>query len=158
QLVNASDGYQIWSDRYDRDIDDVFAVQDEIARAIVDKLTEKLGGYAGMPLVKRATEDLDAYNLYLQGRYHWARRGASLKKAVEYFEQAIARDPSYALAYAGLADAYGVLGIYGLITPAEAASKAKPAAAQAVALDDSSAEAHRSMAAYRVSFEWDLAS
>jgi len=157
QLVNASDGYQIWSDRYDRDMDDVFAVQDELARAIVGKLTEKLGGYAGMPLVKRSTDDLDAYNLYLQGRYHWARRGASLTKAVEYFEQAIKRDPSYGLAYAGLADAYGVLGIYGFITPAEAASKARPAAARAVALDDSLAEAHRSMAAYRVSFEWDLA-
>jgi eukaryotic-like serine/threonine-protein kinase len=157
QLVNASDGYQLWSDRYDREIDDVFAVQDEIARAIVGKLTERLGGHAAVPLVKRPTEDLDAYNLYLQGRYYWARRGGFLKKAVECFEQAIARDPSYAHAYAGLADAYGVLGIYGLIPPAEAARKAKPAAAQAVALDDTLAEAHRSMAAYRVSFEWDLA-
>ena len=131
-------------------------VQDEIARAIVDKLTEKLGGHAAGPLVKRPTDDLDAYNLYLQGRYYWARRGGFLRKAVECFEQAIARDPAYAHAYAGLADAYGVLGIYGLITPAEAASKAKPAAARAVALDDTLAEAHRSMAAYRVSFEWDL--
>src|SRR5204862_1828793 len=72
QLVNTGDGYHLWSDRYDREIDDVFAVQDEIARAIVDKLTEKLGGHAQAPLVKRPTEDLEAYNLYLQGRYFWA--------------------------------------------------------------------------------------
>jgi TolB-like protein/Tfp pilus assembly protein PilF len=157
QLVNTSDGYHLWSDRYDREIDDVFAVQDEIARAIVDKLTERLGGHADdAPLVKRPTGDLDAYNLYLQGRYHWARRGESLRKAVECFEQAIDRDPSYTQAYAGLADSYGVMGIYGLIPPTEAASKAGPAAELAVALDETLAEAHRSMAAYRVSFEWDL--
>ena len=156
QLVNTSDGYQLWSDRYDRDMDDVFAVQDEIARAIVAKLTEKLGGQAEVPVVKRPTEDLDAYNLYLQGRYYWARRGAFLRKAVECFEQAIDRDSSYARAYAGLADSYGVMGIYGLIPPTEAAAKAGPAAELAVALDDTLAEAHRSMAAYRVSFEWDL--
>ncbi len=156
QLVNTSDGYHLWSDRYDREIDDVFAVQDEIARAIVDKLTEKLGGHAEVPLVKRPTDDLDAYHLYLQGRYYWARRGGFLRKAVECFEQAIERDPSYTRAYAGLADSYGVMGIYGLITPTEAASKAGPAAELAVALDETLAEAHRSMAAYRVSFEWDL--
>jgi serine/threonine protein kinase len=156
QLVNATDGYHLWSERYDRETDDIFGVQDEIALAIVAKLTEKLGGLAPVPRVKRPTEDLDAYHLYLQGRYYWARRGGFLRKAVECFEQAIARDESYAQAYAGLADAYGVLGIYGLITPAEAASKAKPAAARAVALGETLAETHRSMAAYKVSFEWDL--
>jgi serine/threonine-protein kinase len=157
QLVNASDGYHLWSERYDREAEDIFGVQDEIARAIVTKLTEKLGGQAPVPHVKRPTEDLDAYHLYLQGRYYWARRGGFLTRAVECFQQAIARDASYAQAYAGLADAYGVLGIYGLITPAEAARQAKPAAARAVALGDALAETHRSMAAYKVSFEWDLA-
>jgi TolB-like protein/predicted Ser/Thr protein kinase len=157
QLVNVTDGYHLWSERYDRETDDIFGVQDEIAVAIVAKLTERLGGLAPVPRVKRPTEDLDAYHLYLQGRYYWARRGGFLRKAVECFEQAIARDESYAQAYAGLADAYGVLGIYGLITPAEAASKAKPAAARAVALGETLAETHRSMAAYKVSFEWDLA-
>ena len=88
QLIDVANGYHLWSEKFDREMDDVFAVQDEIARAIVDKLTEKLGGgHAEAPLVKRPTEDLEAYNLYLQGRYYWARRGGFLRKAVECFEQ-----------------------------------------------------------------------
>src|SRR5205814_5801434 len=85
QLVNTEDGSNLWSERYDRDMDDVFAVQDEIARAIVEKLKVRLApdGQTEAPLIKRATTDLEAYNLYLQGRYYWARRGGFLRKAVD---------------------------------------------------------------------------
>jgi len=157
QLVNASDGYHIWAERYDRDADDVFAVQDEIARTIVQKLKVKLSGAdADGPVVKHATNDLEAYHLYLQGRYYWARRGGFLEKAADCFARAIERDPSCAQAHAGLADAYGVLGIYGVLPPAEAAGKARPAAERALALQETLAEAHRSLAVLNVSFEWDL--
>lgn len=156
QLVSASDGYQLWSERYDRDSDDVFAVQDEIARAVVEKLKVKLSGDA--PVVKHVTDDFAAYQLYLQGRYFWARRGVFLEKAADCFARAIEQDPSCAQAHAGLADAYGVLGIYGALSPSEAALKAKPAAERALALEDSLAEAHRSLAVINVSFEWDLVS
>src|SRR5207253_10606604 len=155
---NTADGSNLWSERYDRDMDDVFAVQDEIARAIVEKLKVKLGAQeAEAPLIKRAATDLEAYNLYLQGRYYWARRGGFLPKAVDCFAQAIEKDPQYAHAHAGLADAYGVLGIYGILSPEEAAHKARPAAERALVLDGSLAEAHRSLAVISVSFEWDLA-
>jgi serine/threonine protein kinase/Tfp pilus assembly protein PilF len=156
QLVNTSDGYHIWAERYDRDADDVFAVQDDIARAIVDKLKVKLVGDGGAPVVKHATSDLEAYHLYLQGRYYWARRGGFLEKAVECFARAIDHDPNCAQAYAGLADAYGVLGVCGALPPAEAAGKARPAAARAIALQETLAEAHRSLAVLNVSFDWDL--
>jgi serine/threonine protein kinase len=157
QLVNSSDGYQIWSERYDRDMDDVFAVQDEIARTIVAKLKVRLTGDPDAPLVRHRTRDLEAYNLYLKGRYHWSRRGEFLSRAVECFTRAIALDPSYAQAYAGLADSYGVLGIYGILSSIEAAEKARPAAERALVLDDTLAEVHRSLAAICVSFDWDLA-
>jgi len=157
QLVNASDGYHIWAERYDRDADDVFAVQDEIARTIVQKLKVKLTGTEpDAPIVKHATNNLEAYHLYLQGRYYWSRRGGFLEKAADCFARAIERDPSCAQAHAGLADAYGVLGIYGVLPPAEAAEKARPAAERALALQETLAEAHRSLAVLNVSFEWDL--
>ena len=158
QLVNASDGYQLWSERYDRDIDDVFAVQDEIARAIVDKLKVKLSGDASAPLVKRQTDNLDAYNRYLQGRYYWTRRYSGFfEKAVEYFEQAIAEDPSYAPAYAGLADAHSVMGLYGLAPPTVAFPKARTAAERALALDPLLAEAHQALGLIQHRFGWDWA-
>jgi serine/threonine-protein kinase len=157
QLVNTTDGYHVWSERYDRDADDVFAVQDDIARAVVEKLKVKLTPDAETPMVKHGTADLDAYHLYLQGRYCWCRRGGFLEKAVDCFARAIERDPSYAQAHAGLADAYGVLGIYGVLPPADAARKARPAAERALALDNTLAEAHRSLAVIHVSFEWNLA-
>ena len=156
QLVNAGDGFHLWSERYDRDADDIFAVQDDIARAVVEKLKVKLAGGAS-PMVKHATKDLEAYHLYLQGRYFWSRRGGFVERAVDCFARAIERDPSCAQAHAGLADAYGVLGIQGVLPPAEAAKKARPAAERALALDETLAEAHRSLAVISVSFEWDLA-
>ena len=127
QLIDVNDGHHLWSERYDRDLDDVFAVQDEIARAIVAKLQVTLRGDARQTLVTRPTDDLEAYSLYLQGRYYWARRAEGfLQHAIACFEQAIAKDASYALAHAGLADAYSVLGIYGVLETRVAWAKARP--------------------------------
>jgi tetratricopeptide (TPR) repeat protein len=138
-------------------MDDVFAVQDEIAKAIVDKLKVKLRGEPDRPLVKPHTDDLEAYNLYLQGRYYWSRRYAGfLQRALECFEQAIARDPLYAMAHAGLADAYSVLGIYDVLPPRVAFGKAKRAAQQAISLDGGLAEAHSAMAMVQLFFDWDF--
>lgn len=152
-------GYHLWSERYDRDLDDVFAVQDEIARAIVDKLKVKLAGDGEASLVKRPTHDLDAYHLYLQGRHAWlSRRDAEgLRRAIECFEQAISRDPAYAIAHAGLADVYSAMGTYDLMAPREAFGKGKPAAERAVALDGELAEAHYALASVRTFFDWDFA-
>ena len=156
QLISTSDGYHLWSERYDRDMGDVFAVQDEIARAVVEKLKVKLLGAADAPLVKRPTDDLEAYNLYLKGRYYWSRRYKGFfDKAVECFEQAIAQDPSCAPAQAGLADGYTVLALYGFMSPAEARARALPAAQKAIDLDDSLDEAHRSMGLVQWILEWD---
>src|SRR5207244_12300201 len=116
QLVKVADGYHLWSEQYDREMPDVFAIQDEIARAIATRLQVALGGDEA-PLVTPATGNLDAYHLYLKGRYYLAQRGLGLKKALECFDQALALDPQYALAYAGLADACTVLAQYGLAPP-----------------------------------------
>jgi serine/threonine-protein kinase len=158
QLVNVADGYHLWSERYDRELDDVFAVQEEIARRIVEKLKLQLGDEPNRWLVKRQTKSIDAYNLYLQGRYYWSRRYAGfLQRAIDCFEQAIARDPSYALAYAGLAEAFCLLGVYAILPAAVAIAKAKPLAERAIALDPGSSEAHEAMALVRWYFDWDYA-
>jgi adenylate cyclase len=105
QLINVADGYHLWSERYDREMKDVFDVQDEITLAIVDALRVKLLGDEKQAVLKRHTDDTEAYQLYLKGRYYWNKRTAEgFEKALECFEEAIARDSNYALAYAGLAD------------------------------------------------------
>src|SRR6266700_3398133 len=119
QLVKVADGYHLWSERYDREMPDVFAIQDEIAKAIANRLRVTLGE-DGAPLVTPATGNLDAYHLYLKGRYYLAQRGLGLKKALECFDQALALDPNYALAYAGLADACTVLAEDGVAPPRRA--------------------------------------
>ncbi|MGH7514720.1 MAG: protein kinase domain-containing protein [Gemmatimonadales bacterium] len=153
QLVNVADGYQLWSERYDREMADVFAIQDDIAQAIVDRLKVKLFGGEAAPLVKRGTDDLDAYNLYIKGRHFWNQR--ALPKALECFQQAIARDPKYARAHAGVADVHAYLGHYGLMPTTLAAPNAIAAAEQAVALDESLADAHVSLGVTRLFFSWD---
>jgi adenylate cyclase len=108
QLIDVNDGHHLWSERYYREMTDVFEVQDEITAAIVDKLRPKLLG-ARSPSAARHSEDPEAYALYLKGRHHWGRRPAGTMEAIAYFEQAAKRDPTYALAYTGLADAYNTL-------------------------------------------------
>ncbi len=154
QLINASDGYHIWSERYDREMTDVFAIQDEIAEAIVATLKVKLVGGEEAPLVKRGTDDLEAYHLYLKGRHFWNQRGPH--KAIEYFEQAIDKDPHFAHAYAGIADAVCVLGHYGFYPSRDAFAKAKASAERAIAIDNELAEAHHALASTEMYFGWDL--
>jgi serine/threonine protein kinase/Tfp pilus assembly protein PilF len=141
QLVKASDGYHLWSQRFDREMTDVFAIQDEISQAIVDMLRVRLTG--DRPLVKRHTENVEAYYLYLRGHHCLLRvTGESLTKGKEYLEQAIAHDPNYALAYAGIAEYYCLSAWWGFISPKEALPKAKAAALEALGRDDMLAEAH----------------
>ena len=155
QLINVVDGYQIWSDRYDRDLQDVFAIQDEISLALVDRLRVKLIGEEREMIVQRYTEDREAYTLYLQGRYFWnCRTEDDLKTAVNYFERSFECDPDYPLPYAGLADAYTMLCGYAVVSAAEAGLKAKTAAARAMALNPGLSEARVSAGLTEMFFDW----
>ena len=155
QLVNVSDGYQLWSERYDRQLDDVFAVQDDIARAIVEKLKVKLIGGEDDRLVRRTT-NVEAYQVYLQGRYFFARRHKDgLERAVDCFSRAVALDPGFAPAYAGLAEALGAVGFWSTVPPRPVRAKAVQAAARAVALDDSLADTHRATAMVHTWVDWN---
>jgi len=156
QLINVADGYHLWSDKYDRNIEDIFAIQDEISLAIVDRLKVKLLKEEKAKLVKRFTENQEAYNLYLKGRYFWNRRyEGGLQKGIEFFQQAIEKDPLYALAYVGMADCYILLGHFGWLPPKEAYPRARTAAEKALEIDDKLAEAHTSMGWIRTFYDWD---
>lgn len=154
QLVDARTGFQVWSERYDRQMEDIFELQDDIARAITERLKVSLG--AGL---RRSTSDLEAYELYLKGRYYWAQRPQGIGKAIEYFERAIDQDPNYARARAGLADCYVTLGSWenGTMAPIEAMAKAKEAAGKALELDERLAEAHTTLAYRTTHHDWDWA-
>ena len=154
QLVKVGDGYHLWSERYDREMTDVFAMQDEIAKAIANRLQVTLGGEE-TPLVTPATGNLDAYHLYLKGRYYLAQRGLGLKKALECFDQALALDPNYALAHAGLADACAVLAQYGLARPNVLQPKARAAVQRALDLAPDVAEVYCASGALDFICEWD---
>ncbi len=159
ELVGVREGYQVWAESYDRDLADVFAIQEDIARRIADSLRLRLlgpgaGGHTGARSLK-----IEAYNFYLRGRYHWNNRPAGLKKALEYFEQACAVDPGYALAHAGVADCCATLGSWesGAIHPSEAFPKAARAARRALELDPALGEAHTALAYIALHYEWDRA-
>lgn len=155
QLVNVQDGFHLWSERYDREVKDVFEIQDEIASAIVTTLKAKLDIGQAAPLVKRQTADIEAYHLYLNGRYHWnTRRKGDLEKAVAFFEQAIERDRSYALAHAAMADAYNMIGVYAFLPPKVAFDRSKADAMRALAIDESVGEAHAALGCARFYFDW----
>jgi TolB-like protein len=145
QLVNAADGYHLWSERYDRELKDVFAIQEEIAQAIAQRLKitfpwgEKL-------LIRPGTPNLEAYQSYVKGRALLYKRGRAIRRALASCQRAVDLDPNYALAWAGLADCYTILGIYGLAAPDISMPKAAEAARRAVALDSSLAEGHSALA------------
>ena len=158
QLVNVADGYHLWSERYDREMEDVFAIQEEISLSIVDKLKVKLLKEEKVKLGKRYTDNPEAYNLYLKGRYFWDRRyEGGLQKAVECFQEAIDKDPLYALAYTGIADCYNQFGLWSFLHPKEAYSKAKVACAKALEIDDTLAEAYGSLGWIKTFYDWDWA-
>jgi len=146
QLINALTDAHLWADTYDRKLTDIFAVESEIAKTIADTLQARLTGSEKTEMSKKPTEDPEAYEFYLKGRFFWNKRtGIDLRKAIEYFNQAVARDPNYALAYVGLADSYLLLPNYGSTSSQEALPPARTAAKKALALDDSLAEAHASL-------------
>ena len=157
QLINTADGFHMWSDRYDREMDDIFLIQDEMASAIVNELKGQLLEGSDAPLVRPPTVDVEAYNLYLKGRYCLNQRTEeTLNNAVSLFEDAIARDPGYAGAYGGLADGLTLLGPAGY-GPAhvDVLSRARAAALRAIELDDRSAEAHEALGFLRFRVDWD---
>jgi serine/threonine-protein kinase len=156
QLVNASDGYQLWSQAYDRELTDVFTVQEEIARAIVAALRVKLGVAEGAALSAAPTRDVEAYDLYLKGRFAWNQRtAAAMTEAVKYLEQAVARDSGFARAWAALADAYILLVPYAGASRETTWPKARTAAQRALALDSTLAEAHTALAYGTMIYAWD---
>jgi TolB-like protein/Tol biopolymer transport system component/Tfp pilus assembly protein PilF len=159
QLVSASDGFHIWSGQYDRELSDIFAVQEEITLAIVDSLKLKLLEDQRTNVLRRYTENTQAYSLYLRGRFSWNKRTTEdVIRAIRYFEEAIDLDPNYALAYTGIADCYSASGFsYDLGLPAgEVISRAKSAAAKAFEIDETLAEAQTSLAYAELLFDWDF--
>ncbi len=144
QLVNAADGYHLWSERFDRDIQDIFAIQDEIATAIARTLELKLAPHRPN-VVRRPTDSIEAYDQYVKGRYHLNRRGAGVERALHCFQQAVKADARYAVAHAAIADCYNLLGWYRHLPPGESFPRAIAAARQALAEDPESAEALTSL-------------
>ena len=155
QLVYASTGYNLWSETYQRKMKDVFGIQEEISRSIVDALRIQLAGEHQAPLVRRTSRNFEAYHFYLQGRYHWKKlTEQGLQKAVECFEAALAQDRDYAQACAGSSYAYSLAGFYGAFNPKKLIPKAKAAALAAVELDDTLPEAHAALGLARF-LAWD---
>ena len=156
QLSDVTDGFRMWSERYDREIDDVFAVQDEIAAAIAEKLKSTLLQNQVLS-TQRAPESVAAYEAYLKGRALLYRRGSSVKPGLEMMEQALRLDPEYGLAWAGIADTYSILGYFGQVSPAVARTKGGEAAAKALHFAHELAESHCALAMQLLMFEWDWA-
>jgi len=156
QLISTADGNYVWSESYNRKLEDVFAIQDEIAREIVKALKITLLGEKEASLIKSYTGNTEAYQAYLRGRFYWNKRTEeAMRKSIEYFEQAIEKDSSYALAYVGIADSYITLYEWLILPAKETFPKAKEAAVKALEIDDSLGEAHNSLAAVKRDFDWD---
>src|SRR5207248_39568 len=157
QLIQTSDGNHEWSDTYDREMQDIFAVRSEVAQKVAETLKVRLFGEEKRKIDKKPTENLEAYNLYRQGRFYADKLSEEgMAKARPLFEQAIEKDPHFALAYTGLADNY-VVSADAIIPPREAFSKAKEAALKAIEMDDSLAEAHASLGLVHYHYDWDWA-
>ena len=157
RLIETCTGFHLWSETYDRQIEDLFAIQEEISRAIVDNLRIKLIQPAVDRPIARSPSNLEAYNLYLKGRFHWNKRTREgLERAIRYFQEALAIEPKFAAGYAGLADAYTLLADHGLAPPT-VMSQAKAAALRALELDPELGEAHTSLALILSHYEWQWA-
>jgi tetratricopeptide (TPR) repeat protein len=157
QLVNTQSEEQLWTETYDRDLQDVFSLQSEIARQVANALELTFGIREGSQL-QQQTQNPEAYSFYLKGRYHWNKRTETeINRAIKYFEEAIGRDSNYALAYAGLADCYSILGYYGFRRANVMFPRARGLAEKALSLDANLAEAHASLgqALMQYYFEWD---
>src|SRR5262245_10291141 len=156
QLIDARSNKLIWAEQYERKMSDLLATQREIAASIAQKLQVKLAGNE-KGITKKYTNSNEAYQSYLRGRFYWNKRNAdALKKSIEYFNQAIEQDPNFALAYAGLADSYGVLPYYSGASPEQSIPKAKAAARKALEIDDSLAEAHAALGYELCVYDWNF--
>jgi len=158
ELVDVKTGTQIWAGQFNRHVEDVLAIQSDLSREISENLRLNLTGDERQRLARLSTEDAEAYQVYLKGRYYWNKRNPeAVQKAVRYFEQAISEDPAYALAYAGLADAYIYLSFFNVVSPRDAMPRAKSASLKALEMDGHSAEAHVSLGYISYSYDWDWA-
>ena len=159
ELLDVRDNKQLWGEQYHEKTSDLLSIQREIAKEITGNLRLKLSGPEQSRLAKHYTENAEAYQLYLKGRFYWNKRTEEgVRKGIEYFQQAIEKDPTYALAYTGIADCYSLETLHidvGSLSPSEAAPKAKAAAMKALELDDTLAEAHTSLAFIKLNFDWD---
>jgi len=156
ELVDVAEVSQIWGRQYQRKLSEIIAVQGEIANEVSEKLRLRPTGEEQKRLTRRYTENAEAHQLYLKGRYWWNRRTAqTLQRAIGYFQQAIEKDPGYALAWTGLADCYGVYSYYGVLSSEDSMPRARQAAMRALAIDDTLAEAHASLAYVKRHYEWD---
>jgi serine/threonine protein kinase/tetratricopeptide (TPR) repeat protein len=156
ELVDATNGAELWGEKFDRQVSDLSTIEEQITNDISDGLRLRLSREEKRRITKDSTRNAEAYQLYLNGRFHFNKRtGEELNKAIDYFKQSIAKDPNYALAYVGLADAYLVLPQYGRISPSEAAPQAKEALTRALEIDPDLAETHASLGLMRANFEWD---
>src|SRR5262249_6931649 len=153
-----SDGKHLWTNTFDEKFTDILTVEDKVSERVAEALALKLSGDEKQRLIKSYTNNAEAYQLYLRGRYLWNQRNEeALDKSIEYFHQAIGKDPNYALAYLGLADCYNVLGnsVQGGLAPRDAFPKAKAAALRALELDESLAEAHASLGFVATLYDWE---
>jgi TolB-like protein/Tfp pilus assembly protein PilF len=157
QLINVSDGYHIWSERFDRTMDNIFAIQDEISMAVVDKLKGELLEEDKEKITKRHTANKDALNLFLKGRYYFNRRyQGDMIKAVDFYQKAIDKDPDYALPYVEIANVFNILGLWAFIHPKEAHTRSKAMLQKALEIDNSLSEAYSSLAYMTMGYEWDF--
>jgi serine/threonine protein kinase len=157
RLISVVGGYQLWSERYDRSFEDVFAIQDDIARAIVEKLRVALARSDDRTLVRPGTDNVEAYDLYLRGRHLWSRRGPGLATAVEYFTRAVVADPQFAAPHAGLSDCYLLMAVNGYVSASQVFARAQAAAYRALALDPHSAESQAAVGLFELWMGWDFA-
>jgi serine/threonine-protein kinase len=157
QLINAMSDAHLWAETFDRKLTDIFAVESEIATKIADVLEARLTGSEKILMAKRPTDNPEAHELYLQGRFFWNKRSATdLKRSIDYFDQAIAKDPNYAPAYAGEAQAWSILSAYNGASPADSYPKAEAFAKKALAIDESSAEALVGLASVKARYHFDV--
>lgn len=158
QLIDAANDRHLWAERYDRQLEDIFAIQSDVARRIAAALAAELSPQENDRLDRRPTDDVEAWELYLKGRHLWNRRTEeSLRRSLDYFDDALARDPEFALAQAGKADTWFILGLYGLQAPSEVMPSARNAARRALELDSQVVEALTALAAVRGLYDWDWA-
>lgn len=157
ELADVSDGSQIWGRQFQYPVSDLLRAEEELATAVLEKLQLRVKNENRARLAKHPTDSPEAYQLYLQGRYHWNQRTeTSIKKSIELFQQATEKDPNFALAFAGLADAYNLSGIFGILAPRESSPEAKAAATKALVLDPLLAEAHAALGLVKSHYDFDF--